>query len=105
MSTLVPDENSMKDPLCNSSFGSMVSLDYVTPDTLARSVTSGPKHVTRFLRLQTMLLLQVICTSPRRHQEVYSVYFGIPHFGSDFWDVQEAISSVPQKCRIGNPVA
>ena len=34
MSTLVPDENSMKDPLCNSSFGSMVSLDYVTPDTV-----------------------------------------------------------------------
>ena len=33
MSTLVPDENSMEDPLCNSSFGSMVSLDYVTPDT------------------------------------------------------------------------
>ena len=33
MSTLVPDENSMKDPLCNSSFGSMVTLDYVTPDT------------------------------------------------------------------------
>ena len=27
------DENSMEDPLCNSSFGSMVSLDYVTPDT------------------------------------------------------------------------
>ena len=26
MSTLVPDENSMEDPLCNSSFGSMVSL-------------------------------------------------------------------------------
>ena len=24
----------MEDPLCNSSFGSMVSLDYVTPDTL-----------------------------------------------------------------------
>ena len=33
MSTLVPDENSMEDPLCNSSFGSMVTLDYVTPDT------------------------------------------------------------------------
>ena len=33
--TLVPDENSMEDPLCNSSFGSMVSLDYVTPDTLS----------------------------------------------------------------------
>ena len=33
MFTLVPDENSMEDPLCNSSFGSTVSLDYVTPDT------------------------------------------------------------------------
>ena len=31
----VPDENSMEDPLCNSSFGSMVSLDYVTPDTVS----------------------------------------------------------------------
>ena len=30
---MVPDENSMVDPLCFSSFGSMVSLDYVTPDT------------------------------------------------------------------------
>ena len=30
---MVPDENSMEDSLCNSSFGSMVSLDYVTPDT------------------------------------------------------------------------
>ena len=30
---MVPDENSMEDPLCNYSFGSMVSLDYVTPDT------------------------------------------------------------------------
>ena len=30
--TMVPDENSMEDPLCNSSFGSMVSLEYVTPD-------------------------------------------------------------------------
>ena len=30
---MVPDENSMEDPLCNSSFGSMVSLDYVTQDT------------------------------------------------------------------------
>ena len=33
MFTLVPDENSMEDTLYNSSFGSMVSLDYVTPDT------------------------------------------------------------------------
>ena len=32
-SALVPDENSMEDPLCNSAIGSMVSLDYVTPDT------------------------------------------------------------------------
>ena len=30
---MVPDENSMEDPLCNSSFGSMVSLDYVNPVT------------------------------------------------------------------------
>ena len=29
----VSDENSMEDPLCDSSFGSMVTLDYVTPDT------------------------------------------------------------------------
>ena len=33
MSTLVPDEFSMEDPLCNSAIGSMVTLDYVTPDT------------------------------------------------------------------------
>ena len=33
MSNLVPDEISMEDPLCNSSFGSMVTLDYVTPVT------------------------------------------------------------------------
>ena len=42
MFTLVPDENSMEDHLCNSSFGSMVSLDYVTPDTasLVRTATA-----------------------------------------------------------------
>ena len=34
MFTLVPDENSMEDPLCNSTLGSMVTLDYVTPLTL-----------------------------------------------------------------------
>ena len=33
MSTLVPDEISMEDPLCKSSFGSMVTLDHVTPVT------------------------------------------------------------------------
>ena len=27
---MVPDENSMEDPLCHSAIGSMVSLDYVT---------------------------------------------------------------------------
>ena len=41
MLTLVSDENSMKDPLCNSSFGSMVSLDYVTPDTEDVVVVKG----------------------------------------------------------------
>ena len=30
---MVPDLNSMNDPLCKSAIGSMVSLDYVTPDT------------------------------------------------------------------------
>ena len=30
---MVPDENSMNDPLSNSAIGSVVSLDYVTPDT------------------------------------------------------------------------
>ena len=30
--SMVPDENFMEDPLCNSAIGSMVSLDYVTPD-------------------------------------------------------------------------
>ena len=34
MSTLVPDEISMEDPLCNSSFGSMVTLDYVNTVTV-----------------------------------------------------------------------
>ena len=33
MSIPAPDEISMKDPLCDSSLGSMVTLDYVTPLT------------------------------------------------------------------------
>ena len=33
MSIPAPDEISMEDPLCNSSLGSMVTLDYVTPLT------------------------------------------------------------------------
>ena len=33
MSNSAPDEFSIKDPLCNSSLGSMVTLDYVTPLT------------------------------------------------------------------------
>ena len=33
MSNSAPDEISIEDPLCNSSLGSMVTLDYVTPDT------------------------------------------------------------------------
>ena len=35
---MVPDENSMKDPLCNSAIGSMVTFDYVTPDTFADAI-------------------------------------------------------------------
>ena len=30
---MVPDDVSMNDPLCNSAIGSMVTFDYVTPDT------------------------------------------------------------------------
>ena len=45
---MVLDENSMEDPLCNSSFGSMVSLDYVTPVTVsghdAAEVYSPEEH-------------------------------------------------------------
>ena len=30
---MVPDDDSMNDPLCNSAIGSMVTFDFVTPDT------------------------------------------------------------------------
>ena len=33
MSIPAPDEISIEDPLCNSSWESMVTLDYVTPHT------------------------------------------------------------------------
>ena len=35
MSIPAPDEISIEDPRCNSSLGSMVTLDYVTPLTRA----------------------------------------------------------------------
>ena len=35
----------MEDPLCDSSFGSMVSLDYVTPDTHFEGVETPKKGV------------------------------------------------------------
>ena len=40
---MVPDENSMEDPLCNSSFGSMVSLpkDMELADTNERNLTTS----------------------------------------------------------------
>ena len=50
--SMVPDENSMEDPLCNSSFGRMVSLDYVTPDT-----KSLPIIVQRWSRLLSNVFL------------------------------------------------
>ena len=40
MSIPAPDEISMEDPLCDSSLGSMVTLDYVTPLTLAAARTN-----------------------------------------------------------------
>ena len=33
---MVPDDDSMNDPLCNSAIGSMVTFDCVTPDTSGR---------------------------------------------------------------------
>ena len=36
MSIPAPDEMSMEDPLCDSSLGGMVTLDYVTPLTLTK---------------------------------------------------------------------
>ena len=46
MSNSAPDEFSIEDPLCNSSLGSMVTLDYVTPLTPSGScggrLRSGP---------------------------------------------------------------
>ena len=62
---MVPDENSMEDPLCNSSFGSMVSLDYVTPDTL-------PVHcVSKVERLKTgEMLYERRYLSPRRPPKI-----------------------------------
>ena len=38
MSNSAPDEFSIEDPLCNSSLGSMVTLDYVTPLTFSTGV-------------------------------------------------------------------
>ena len=48
---MVPDENSMEDLLCNSSFGSMVSLDYVTPDTgyEPKDMELEPRDLQRYL--------------------------------------------------------
>ena len=45
MSNSAPDEFSIEDPLCNSSLGSMVTLDYVTPLTRAAVDRPGPGHV------------------------------------------------------------
>ena len=72
---MVPDENSMEDPLCNSSFGSMVSLDYVTPDTptllrhrtrtkmTLRSASCSPKHTEN----TPITAVWKVCLSVSRH--------------------------------------
>ena len=31
---MVPDDDSMNDPVCHSAIGGMVTFDYVTPDTV-----------------------------------------------------------------------
>ena len=43
MSIPAPDEISIEDPLCNSSLGSIVTLDYVTPLTRSRELRRNPK--------------------------------------------------------------
>ena len=53
MSIPAPDEISIEDPLCDSSLGSMVTLDYVTPLTPNGSTSrNSPCHVSgrRFCR-------------------------------------------------------
>ena len=47
MSIPAPDEISIEDPLCNSSLGSMVTLDYVTPLTGSGSTTGDRSNVSR----------------------------------------------------------
>ena len=60
--TMVPDENSMEDPLCNSSFGSMVSLDYVTPDTGWYCLSLKPTVLRRLLSdVRTGRVLGAVC--------------------------------------------
>ena len=71
MFTLVPDENSMKDPLCNSSFGSMVSLDYVTPDTLFKVIQDA---VLLILHYRTMSLFRTVSSSTFNTSDVQSIY-------------------------------
>ena len=46
----------MEDPLCNSSFGSMVSLDYVTPDTATATTTQAYDSNTRFFVCVTVMI-------------------------------------------------
>ena len=84
MFTLVPDENSMKDPLCNSSFGSMVSLDYVTPDT--ECLSYWRRH--RLLHMRASL--ERNCGQSKFH----CVYAG-PSFNSRICN-QEGKTSWPQ---------
>ena len=60
MSTLVPDENSMKDPLCDSSFVSMVTLDYVTPDTRNGKRRQQTIHVHTGIR--KLMLTSIVST-------------------------------------------
>ena len=45
MSNSAPDEISIEDPLCNSSLGSMVTLDYVTPLTASMLWQSDDRNL------------------------------------------------------------
>ena len=54
MSNSAPDEFSIEDPLCNSSLGSMVTLDYVTPLTVQviahKAAAAVPNSVLQYLK-------------------------------------------------------
>ena len=100
---MVPDENSMEDPLCNSSFGSMVNLDYVTPDTAFVSGLGGFGEIWVLDRMlgfdQTSFLLLPVLWSRIRSLKLQGFWMSL---------ISSMLSSVRPGCRFfcrsGHPV-